>query len=742
MKPTVISTEPTDLRENSSGSFMDLLSAAFQSQTSLSDKEQRPKRTSRQLPSPALRKRSSGNYRISQQQQQQQQHQQQQHDNPAERRRDSNGINYNNCVSVLNEYQQSIKSASPTPEEEERRPQLLQKININDDTPVFTLRKDELPTQPVSPKTSTTNRGRIAKRLSATLSAINPIHSNPHTTSSNNNLSFLKSIKDTKSIDSNLLGQQLKEAQNPLEVEPLMIDMRPLNQYERSHIRHSINVSVPTLLVKRYRRGVVSNFNLESFITTSEGTDLFRNWLKQFQAQDIQNLPERAQVIVYDEQMAEADLTTTTWILMGAIKKNTLATIYWLKHGYQGFEQWDAEHQYLVGTQFDRLDTPPLPMPSSSSELMKKFKNPSNPPNKLKVPTPMVSRSASTLSARDNNLTVNVQRRSSLFTLDTSNMRPSKSRSFTSIPSRTQPTSSSSSSSIVSKSQPQPQPHLSSQRRIPNEALESISERQNTPTTAIFSPDDVYHTPLESAMPSEEDLMMITAQDEQTPKTENEYDFVISEIIPNFLYLGPEIATVDQLSGLQSRSIRRILNMAEECDDDVPGLKENFHYQKVAARDTVEMQNVEGTLREAVKVIDNSKKHHEPIYVHCKAGKSRSAAAILAYLVLSERWTLKKAYQHIVKMRPNISPNIGFVVELMKLEESVHGETSNFAGTDWRLIDLTNPPSPDTQREMKRLEKAWKRGRSTSNASRHLSNSQLSLLSNGSSYEGSDEKAQ
>lgn len=126
--------------------------------------------------------------------------------------------------------------------------------------------------------------------------------------------------------------------------------------------------------------------------------------------------------------------------------------------------------------------------------------------------------------------------------------------------------------------------------------------------------------------------------------------------------------------------------------------------------------------------LDDSKKHHEPIYVHCKAGKSRSAAAILAYLVLSERWTLKKAYRHIVKARPNISPNIGFVAELMKLEEGVHGEVSNFAGLDWHLIDLTNPPSPETQREMGRLEKAWKRGRSQS-GSRH---SHMRNSSNGS----------
>ncbi|OAD68107.1 hypothetical protein PHYBLDRAFT_160235 [Phycomyces blakesleeanus NRRL 1555(-)] len=106
--------------------------------------------------------------------------------------------------------------------------------------------------------------------------------------------------------------------------------------------------------------------------------------------------------------------------------------------------------------------------------------------------------------------------------------------------------------------------------------------------------------------------------------------------------------------------------------------------------------------------LDSAKDHHEPIYVHCKAGKSRSAAAILAYLVLSEQWTLKRAYRHLIKSRPTVSPNIGFVAELMKLEESVHGQVSNFAGTDWHLIDTTHPPSPDSQREIGKLQKAWR----------------------------------
>ncbi|PHZ14725.1 phosphatases II, partial [Rhizopus microsporus ATCC 52813] len=144
--------------------------------------------------------------------------------------------------------------------------------------------------------------------------------------------------------------------------------------------------------------------------------------------------------------------------------------------------------------------------------------------------------------------------------------------------------------------------------------------------------------------------------------------FSITEIVPNFLYLGPEITSPEQLDILKSRSIRRILNMAEECDDDIPGLKESFVYCKIPARDTVEMKNVQDTLRTAVQVINTARRHYEPVYVHCKAGKSRSVAVILAYLVLSEKWTLKRAYQLIVKERPGASPNIGFVAELLKLE--------------------------------------------------------------------------
>jgi hypothetical protein len=79
---------------------------------------------------------------------------------------------------------------------------------------------------------------------------------------------------------------------------------------------------------------------------------------------------------------------------------------------------------------------------------------------------------------------------------------------------------------------------------------------------------------------------------------------------------------------------------------------------------------------------------------------------VLAYLIQSERWTLRRAYRHVIKARPNMSPNIGFVAELMKIEGGVHGQVSNFAGSDWHANSM---PSPELTRELRRLEREWER---------------------------------
>lgn len=143
--------------------------------------------------------------------------------------------------------------------------------------------------------------------------------------------------------------------------------------------------------------------------------------------------------------------------------------------------------------------------------------------------------------------------------------------------------------------------------------------------------------------------------------------------------------------------VRRIINIAVECDDD-HGLKlrENFErYFHIPMRDIVEEENITRGVREACDIIgpflapsitqksnkslvhtDDARLHSAPTYVHCKAGKSRSVTAVIAYLIHANHWTLSRAYSFVLERRKGISPNIGFVSELMTFEEQELGGKS------------------------------------------------------------------
>ena len=74
--------------------------------------------------------------------------------------------------------------------------------------------------------------------------------------------------------------------------------------------------------------------------------------------------------------------------------------------------------------------------------------------------------------------------------------------------------------------------------------------------------------------------------------------------------------------------------------------------------------------------LDDARLHSAPTYVHCKAGKSRSVTAVIAYLIHANHWTLSRAYAFVVERRKGVSPNIGFVSELMTFEEQELGGKS------------------------------------------------------------------
>jgi dual specificity MAP kinase phosphatase len=92
------------------------------------------------------------------------------------------------------------------------------------------------------------------------------------------------------------------------------------------------------------------------------------------------------------------------------------------------------------------------------------------------------------------------------------------------------------------------------------------------------------------------------AQDPETPLTGEterslQHDptaFLVSTILPDFLYLGPEPSTQAHVELLQEHGVRRIVNVAEECDDDLGlDLGGRFdRYVRIPMRDDVEESEV------------------------------------------------------------------------------------------------------------------------------------------------------
>merc|ERR1719203_593344 len=56
------------------------------------------------------------------------------------------------------------------------------------------------------------------------------------------------------------------------------------------------------------------------------------------------------------------------------------------------------------------------------------------------------------------------------------------------------------------------------------------------------------------------------------------------------------------------------------------------------------------------------------VFVHCMAGRSRSATVVIAYLMQAQRWSLRQALDHVKVRRPIVFPNVGFLQQLRRYE--------------------------------------------------------------------------
>ena len=133
--------------------------------------------------------------------------------------------------------------------------------------------------------------------------------------------------------------------------------------------------------------------------------------------------------------------------------------------------------------------------------------------------------------------------------------------------------------------------------------------------------------------------------------------------IEDYLYLG-SYAIAENINVLNSINIKRVLsiNNFQIGNKDPQILYKWFKIEDRAEEDLLSI------LIDCYQFINDGQERMENIFVHCKAGISRSGAVITAFIMKKYKYTCNEALE-TVKLKRDINPNWGFIQQLM-----VYGE--------------------------------------------------------------------
>ena len=152
----------------------------------------------------------------------------------------------------------------------------------------------------------------------------------------------------------------------------------------------------------------------------------------------------------------------------------------------------------------------------------------------------------------------------------------------------------------------------------------------------------------------------------------NSVQFDTSTILEEFLYLGAKGVTAD-LEKLNGLGVAYIINCSQE---DAPmEYPSSIQYLQVDVEDAA-TANIEQYFNISCDFIERARKEKKACLVHCTMGMSRSCSIVLAYLVRNCGMSLHQALIHVKERRPVVSPNPGFMSQLVNFEKSVRGKIS------------------------------------------------------------------
>ncbi|KAA0712364.1 Dual specificity protein phosphatase 5 [Triplophysa tibetana] len=141
------------------------------------------------------------------------------------------------------------------------------------------------------------------------------------------------------------------------------------------------------------------------------------------------------------------------------------------------------------------------------------------------------------------------------------------------------------------------------------------------------------------------------------------------EILP-FLYLGSAYHACRQ-DYLNDLRITALLNVSRR---DSRPTKGQYHYKWIPVEDS-HTADISSHFQEAIDFIERVKAEGGKVLVHCEAGISRSPTICMAYIMKTQRLRLEQAFDIIRQQRAIISPNFGFMGQLLQFESEVVSST-------------------------------------------------------------------
>lgn len=131
--------------------------------------------------------------------------------------------------------------------------------------------------------------------------------------------------------------------------------------------------------------------------------------------------------------------------------------------------------------------------------------------------------------------------------------------------------------------------------------------------------------------------------------------------ISDFIYLGSQDSCVESV--ILEYNFKYVLSVGV----DAPYKHPNVIYKFVDCLDLPECE-LQTLLSKCIPFIKTAVNECSNILVHCNAGVSRSAAVVIAYLILIEKFSYTEAFSFVKKSRNCINPNVGFITQLQNFK--------------------------------------------------------------------------